>query len=304
MDKLRQYNNLKNDITISKHDIEKYCFYKYEDIIPIIVKLINAFEDCNATERYLYDNDGSEYAVIDIDKERRFILPTIQHIFLKDSDDYCFLPPKKYKNLDNFKNFKYIQNFVDYLFDERKNGNIKNVDINILNYILNNYLKIQGKRISEDKKEVSINRCKVDRLAIYRSIINIVNSYSSKNAVATYNSIQDEKLNNDETKTFTLTQELIVKVKNIIAKFEVEVDTITVGEEDFQNVSLNKNTKTIISYSDLDKELNKVYKHLPELKLFMCSIKKIFSSKNYILNEDQINEVERETILTLNKKPM
>lgn len=308
MYKLDSYNQLKNDLFVIELEIEKYSIYKYDNIIPILVNLIDIYEKCSCSLKYLYDDDGNEQVIIEIPNKKSIEIPNIDKsnhgdFIIKNEDSICFLPPKKYLDLNNFKGYKYIQQFIDYIFNKRYINKNKKINENQLNDYLNEFLIINGK-VSEKNmnKEINKRRCVVSRLSMYKAIVNLVNNYNKDGVVATYNTFKSIEDNSNGSKTFSLSQELIIKNKNNIVSFNTIVDTNTVFEEDFESIELNKNRQTNINFYALNDNIESIYRAVPPLKVFMKSIEKLFNEKTYKITDEQIDKVLLDTKLKIKTK--
>lgn len=308
MDKLDSYNQLKNDLFIIELEIEKYSIYKYDKIIPILVNLIDIYENCNCSLKYLYDNDGNEQVIIEIPNKKSIEIPNIDQsnhgdFIIKNKDSICFLPPKKYLDLNNFKGYRYIQQFIDYIFNKRYINKDKKIKEDELNDYLNEFLIINGK-VSEKNmnKEINKRRCVVSRLSMYKAIVNLVNNYNKDGVVATYNTCKSIEDNSNGSKTFSLSQELIIRNKNNIVSFNTIVDTNTVFEEDFESIELNKNRQTNINFYALNDNIESIYRTVPPLRVFMKSIEKLFNEKTYKITDEQIDKVLLDTKLKIKTK--
>lgn len=154
---------------IREKEQERYSFYKLEDLIYIVSKLMNAYEDGN------YDFIGRKngYAVVgktgkDQEQTKRVIINTwlMNYIDLKleyNQDDalelFGFGPSdSRFKlNLPEEQELDYIQDFADVLYEYRTNHEIKELPYEELADLIKRYLEISKDEIELRKDNKSKN---------------------------------------------------------------------------------------------------------------------------------------------------
>lgn len=149
---------------------EKYSFYKLDDLIHIVSKLMNAYE----LENYGFVGRSNGYAVIGDNQKgpeqtKIVVLNTwlmnyidLQLEYKSDEaiDLYGFGPREsRFKlNLPEDQSLDYIQDFADVLYAYREEHEIEELDFDELDDLIKKYLEISKEEIEARKNSKTTNK--------------------------------------------------------------------------------------------------------------------------------------------------
>lgn len=304
---------LKNDIYALQTICEVYSMYEKKMISEVFAKLMSIYEGIEYTHKFLYDDNKNEKCIL-MEKDNnhysvKFYIPIIKPLhnlidYKYDNDDYYFLPPSYYLDNNNFK-IKYLQDFIDFVFEKRINNNKKNIeketlysyleefiDKNKLQRFLNQNERIHNNeiRIKNEKEKEFKKNSKVSRRPFFKAIESILNDYEESNIKAVIRG-QEYMFYNKETEMITFQYYESLKVNRIIKDYMYETlvteDTVPFDEQELK--ILDTKTDTYINYFDVKKVLETIQWDCTNLKKFFNKIEEKLKKKS-ILDEEDIND--------------
>ena len=329
---INNLKQLKNDIEALNIQIEAYSIYNKKDIAEILTKLMSSFEGTKYNYKFLYDIDEKEKCVIiPINGNKystKLTLPdnnlNNSQSYKKNSNDSFLLPPSGYSKDKTIK-IKYVQEFIDFVFNYRNENNITEIEKQTLNELLDEYLNDTklaqflrqndrknyiSKKENEESRIEFENECMVSRKAIFKCIVDILNNYEENN-VSAYIKNSIYKYPNEEKEMITYLVYETLCIKRITKDFKFETliteDTVPMYELELKNLDCNIDTQ--INYFELKNTIHSIYWDCINLKKFMNGLENKFTEKQQLEEQDiydayleVINKVKKQYELTKNKK--
>ena len=300
LDRLQQYKS------ILEHKIESYSLYNSLEIGKIIAKLMSAFEgiDYYFSERDIFDiftgnfdyNIESNLKSGDIHPYYHYTITNYKQkkYFWDDENNedekICYILPSGYtakSSLQSYyrnNNLKYIQVFVDFLYNKRSSEEIKNISFSQLEKILNEFLEtssdlqlerkqeieeIINKRIMKQQRKEFENSCVIDRMLIFNSLLYIINHYENDMS-ARLDFYEDWNYGNQWSELEGY-HKLIINYKGNEIVYKTLIDTFGCYPDEeycFRGAHISPNTKTDIPFFSLKDTLYLPIQHSTYLKDF------------------------------------
>lgn len=219
---------------------------------------------------------------------------------------FCYLFPSKFSKItiSITTSQEYIQKFIDYLFEDRVQKNVTEVDCDYLNNVLDDFLSLtkkeqllRQKAILERKKErQELDKkcrfeasCFVDRKAMFDNICYIINNYEEN--INSYQDIEEERNGN----TLSGYHKLIIKSGEYEIIFKTFVDKDEDDLESYYYASVNISKDTNINFFDIKRQFNSIIKESNVLKKYFDMIEDYFNiqtnDENRVLNSTDLNAV-------------
>jgi len=304
---MNDMQQLKNDLDILNTQIEIYSMYDKKDIAEVISRLMTSYEGVKYYYKFLYDiNNNEKCVIIPVNNDKYSLKLTLSNLYnsqsyQKNSDDKFFLPPSIYSNEKVLK-IKYVQDFINFIFNYRNEKNVIELNKSTLNNLLTEYLnntKLNQFLRQNDKKNYASlkdseerriefeKNCTVSRKAIFECIISILNDYEDNNVTAR-NQLEEYPHYNDnnETITYSLYDTLFIYRLKKKFKFEVLVteDTVSKYELEFKNIDYKMDTQ--INYFKLKEKIQSIFWDCVNLKSFMNGLEVKFKDKQQLEEQD------------------
>ena len=318
LDRLEQYKS------ILKNKIESYSLYNSLEIGKIIAKLMSAFEgiDYYFSERDIFDifTRNFDYKIETCSKYKDNIYPKYFYIINNikqktifwDEDNQeeklCYLPPSRYNDNSSLQsyykngNLKYIQVFIDYLYNKRSSEKIKDISISKLEEILNEFLELSSdlqqkrkqeieeiinERIMKQQRKKFENSCVIDRMLIFNSLLYIINHYEN-DMIARLDFYEEWDYGNQwsELKGY---HKLIINYKDNEFVYKTLIDTFGCYPDEeycFRGAHINPNTRTDIPFFSLKDTLYLPIQHSTYLKDFFDMLEILYDNKKNITSDD------------------
>ena len=288
-----------------KNKIIKYSTYNLLDIGNIIAKLMTIFErkkyHC-VKSNFLMDCDYCiepiNYNIYDMDVYPLYKIKKEKTLF--DSKDKCYLPSSNFYSNNFSNNPKYIQSFIDYLYQKRSNKLLEEINDKELELILQEFLEIsidlqqQRKKEIEEKIKEKIQKqkrrefeknCMIDRELILNSLVYIINHYE-ENMKANLEKEQEWSRNSQWSELIGY-QILTINYNSRKLIFKAIITSIgCYPDEEYciGNIDMNKHSN--ICFFDIKNELSYVLKNSSYLLEFMNNIENMNLEKKNITTEN------------------
>jgi len=316
LDILQQYKS------ILKKTIENYSTYNSNEIGKIIAKLMSVFEgiDYYFLERDIFDifTRNFDYKIEAFNKDNIYpkyfyIINNIkQKTIFWDEDNQeeklCYLPPSRYNDNSSLQsyykngNLKYIQIFIDYLYNKRSSEKIKDISFSKLEEILNEFLELSSdlqqkrkqeieeiinERIMKQQRKEFENSCVIDRMLIFNSLLYIINHY--ENDMTARIDFYEEWDYGNQWSELEGYHKLIINFKDNEIVYKTLIDTFgCYPDEDycFRGAHINPNQKTDIPFFSVKDTFFSIIKHSTYLKDYFDMLEELFDNKKDITSND------------------
>lgn len=321
--KIENFNEIEN-LKNLENKIEILSTYNVTQIGIILSKLMEQFEgiEYRFEESKFYYN---EYNIIPKDDYSNEFKGVYESLTLKTIDRYdlfnikkekiCILYPSIYKHNNSIKSIKYIledsfineyiQEFIDYLYNERKRKKLYEITIEDLIQVLNNFIKLSLSLQINRKKEIKLNineniklikkrnfkqSCLIDRKLIYNSICYVINHY--ENNLKAIKTLEYKELSSSNWISLNGYCNLVISKGDDKIIYTTLVDSNGCLPDEYYglNVDFKKNNK--ICFFDLKYKIDDYIKESYYLKQFMEMI------ENEFYNNKEITYNHIETILS------
>ena len=329
LDRLQQYKS------ILEHKIESYSLYNSLEIGKIIAKLMSAFEgiDYYFSERDIFDilignfdyNIESNLKSGDIHPYYHYTITNYKQkkYFWDDENNedekICYILPSGYtakSSLQSYyrnNNLKYIQVFVDFLYNKRSSEEIKNISFSQLEKILNEFLEtssdlqlerkqeieeIINKRIMKQQRKEFENSCVIDRMLIFNSLLYIINHY--ENDMSARLDFNEDWNYGNQWSELEGYHKLIINYKDNEFVYKTLIDTFGCYPDEeycFRGAHINPNTKTDIPFFELKDTFYSIINYSTYLKDYFDMLEGLYNNKKEITSSD----VQEILILLSNK---
>ena len=329
LDRLQQYKS------ILENKIESYSLYNSLEIGEIIAKLMSKFEgiDYYFTERNGFDllsgnfdyNIESNLKYGDIHPYYHYTITNYKKkkFFWDDEKDddekICYILPSGYEAKSSLQSYhknrdlKYIQVFVDFLYNKRSSEEIKNISFSQLEKILNEFLEISSdlqlerkqeieeiinKRIMKQQRKEFENSCVIDRMLIFNSLLYIINHYENDMS-ARLDFYEDWNYGNQWSELEGY-HKLIISYKGNEFVYKTLIDTFGCYLDEeycFRGAHINPNIKTDIPFFELKGTFYSIINYSTYLKDYFDMLEELYNNKKEITSSD----VQEILILLSNK---
>lgn len=318
LDRLQQYKS------ILENKIESYSLYNSLEIGEIIAKLMSKFEgiDYYFTERNGFDllsgnfdyNIESNLKYGDIHPYYHYTITNYKKkkFFWDDEKDddekICYILPSGYEAKSSLQSYhknrdlKYIQVFVDFLYNKRSSEEIKSISFSQLEKILNEFLEISNdlqlerkqeieeiinKRIMKQQRKEFENSCVIDRMLIFNSLLYIINHYENDMS-ARLDFYEDWNYGNQWSKLEGY-HKLIISYKGNEFVYKTLIDTFGCYPDEeycFRGAHINPNIKTDIPFFELKGTFYSIINYSTYLKDYFDMLEELYNNKKEITSSD------------------
>ena len=211
------------------------------------------------------------------------------------------------------RDLKYIQVFVDFLYNKRSSEEIKNISFSQLEKILNEFLEISSdlqlerkqeieeiinKRIMKQQRKEFENSCVIDRMLIFNSLLYIINHYENDMS-ARLDFYEDWNYGNQWSELEGY-HKLIISYKGNEFVYKTLIDTFGCYPDEeycFRGAHINPNIKTDIPFFELKGTFYSIINYSTYLKDYFDMLEELYNNKKEITSSD----VQEILILLSNK---
>lgn len=330
---VKELDRLQHEKSILKNKIENYSTYNSIEIGKIIAKLMSVFEgiDYYFSKRDIFDifTRSFDYKIEAFNKDNIYpnyfyVITNIkQKTFFWEEDNQeeklCYLPPSSYSDNSSLQsyyrnnNLKYIQVFVDFLYNKRSSEELKNISLSKLDEILNEFLEVSSdlqqkrkqeiediinKRIMKQQRKEFENSCVIDRMLIFNSLLYIINHY--ENDMSARLDFYEEWDYGNQWSELEGYHKLIINYNGMETIYKTLIDTFGCYPDEeycFSGAHINPNQKTDIPFFELKDTLYSIIKHSTYLKDYFDMLEELYNNKKEITSSD----VQEILILLSNK---
>ena len=330
---VKELDRLQHEKSILKNKIENYSTYNSIEIGKIIAKLMSVFEgiDYYFSKRDIFDifTRSFDYKIEAFNKDNIYpnyfyVITNIkQKTFFWEEDNQeeklCYLPPSSYSDNSSLQsyyrnnNLKYIQVFVDFLYNKRSSEELKNISLSKLDEILNEFLEVSSdlqqkrkqeiediinKRIMKQQRKEFENSCVIDRMLIFNSLLYIINHYEN-DMIARLDFYEEWDYGNQWSELEGY-HKLIINYNGMETIYKTLIDTFGCYPDEeycFRGAHISPNQKTDIPFFELKDTLYSIIKHSTYLKDYFDMLEELYNNKKEITSSD----VQEILILLSNK---
>lgn len=317
LQEVKELKKLQQEEVELKNKIIKYSTYDLMEIGNVIVKLMTIFEGklyyctknnfcwsydyCIEPIRYNSSN-MSIYAFYEIKKLKQERIP----FDTSENNDKCYLPPSSFhsNNSSNtnskYNDTKYVQIFLDYLYQRRSSKLLEEIKKKDLEDILQEFLEMsielqqQRKEEIERKIEEQIQyqkrrefekSCVIDRKLILNSLAYIINHYEEDMSAKLENN--EEWSGSLQWSELTGYQILTINYNDKKIVFKAKIDSEgCYPDEEYCVGHIDMNKHSDICFFEIKNKLYPVLKDSNYLLEFMNSIEQMYLEKQNITTED------------------
>lgn len=317
LQEVKELKKLQQEEVELKNKIIKYSTYDLMEIGNVIAKLMTIFEGkqyycaknnfcwsydyCIEPIRYNSSN-MSIYAFYEIKKLKQERIP----FDTSEKKDKCYLPPSSFhsNNSSNtnskYNDTKYVQVFLDYLYQRRSSKLLEEIKKKDLEDILQEFLEIsielqqQRKEEIERKIEEQIQyqkrrefekSCVIDRKLILNSLAYIINHYEEDMSAKLENN--EEWSGSSQWSELTGYQILTINYNDRKIVFKAKIDSEgCYPDEEYCVGHIDMNKHSDICFFEIKNKLYPVLKDSNYLLEFMNSIEQMYLEKQNITTED------------------
>lgn len=316
-DELQELKELQQEEVELKNKIIKYSTYDLIEIGNIIAKLMTLFEGKEyycSKNNLLWDCDYCiepiNYNIGDMDiyafykikklKQERILFDT------REKKDKCYLPPSNFHSNNSLKenskygDVKYVQIFLDYLYQRRASKLLEEINEKELEEILQEFLEISIELQQQRKEEIDKHieeqiqykkrrqfekSCVIDRELILKSLSYIINHYEEN--ISAKLEKEEEWSRDSQWSKLTGYHKLIINYNNREISFKAKIDSEgCYPDEEYCGVYVDMNKHSDICFFEIKNELSPVLKNSNYLLEFMNSIEDMYLEKKNITTED------------------
>lgn len=317
LQEVKELKKLQQEETALKNKIIKYSTYDLIEIGNIIAKLMTSFEGkqyfcstndllwgCNCCIKPRSNNidDIYIYAFYKIKKLKQ------EGLFFDTSEkrDKCYLPPSNFHSNNSSKvnskynDTKYVQVFLDYLYQRRSSELLEEINEKELEEILQEFLEIsielqqqrkeeiEGKikeQIQKQKRREFEKSCVIDRELILNSLAYIINHYEENMSAKLKK--EEEWSGGSQWSVLTGYQILTINYNNRELCFKAKIDSLgCYPDEEYCGGHVDMHKHSAICFFEIKNELYPVLKNSNYLLEFMNSIEEMYLEKQNIITED------------------
>ena len=310
LQEVKELKELQQEEVELKNKIIKYSTYDLIEIGNIIAKLMTMFEgkqyycaknnlvwDCDyCIEPISYNvGDMSIYAFYKIKRLEQKRIP----FDTSEKKDKCYLPPSSFhsNNSSNtnskYNDTKYVQVFLDYLYQRRSSKLLEEIKKKDLEDILQEFLEISielqqqrkqqiqkkiKEQIQKQKRKEYEKSCVIDRELILNSLAYIINHHEEKMSAKLEK--DEEWSRSSQWSELTGYQILTIYYNNREISFKAKIDSEgCYPDEEYCGVYVDMNKHSDICFFEIKNELSIVLKNSNFLLKFMNSIEEMYLEK-------------------------